>query len=573
MSFVGVQQRTGRIGGDAWDLARVFPLLCLTLVLVLRCRFGLDVTDEMQYQGQILGLVESGRLFSTDLFIQQLVYLLFWPLYEAHHLLWGDTGLVLFGRGMLALLLIALHATVRRGLLDAGASRWQAGLAAFATTFAVPFHGIFALSYNTVSQCAWVVFLLWYLDPWRVPPWRWVTLLAVAGLAHPVAALAMSLLLSGALLRHWRRINLTAWGASLLAALALVAAALWRFTSLTDLQDALVFSGGFGVGGQALWAHAPSWQTVLAHAAAMLLLALAPGAWLRRRPVVGLTALALCGIMIWAGRLLVRGHWSYGYTIEISQVAALMAVGALLLARAGTASDAERAGAVRRLIVVALVHFLVLVGTSSNGLAQGVGALMLTIPIALALVTIRPVAPRGLHPAAALVPLGLALLLGVIHWSVAPYRDEPWFRPGRGSIDVPAFRHLSVSGANLALLQAYRRELGPELLGRQALIASERPGLYLALGAHPQTCMLYMHSSGDASSTAVLTRCLQSRRPEVVLDVLGPDPDQGASPLRKIVKQLALDRAMICTTGSLDERWIHAPSDAPPVHYRVCKAP
>src|SRR6218665_3549739 len=127
-----------------FDRAFVLPLLGLMAVLFIRCWRGLDITDEMQYYGQILGLVESGRFFSSDLFIQQLVYLLFYPAFKVHHLVLGEVGFVLFGRVVLALLLIALYACVRKELLRLGAGRWPAGLAAFAVTFAVPFHGIFA---------------------------------------------------------------------------------------------------------------------------------------------------------------------------------------------------------------------------------------------------------------------------------------------------------------------------------------------------------------------------------------------------------------------------------------------
>ena len=50
--------------------------------LVLRIFIGIDLTDEMQYYLQILGMVETNSLFSNDLYIQQLVYLLFYPFFK-----------------------------------------------------------------------------------------------------------------------------------------------------------------------------------------------------------------------------------------------------------------------------------------------------------------------------------------------------------------------------------------------------------------------------------------------------------------------------------------------------------
>jgi hypothetical protein len=557
---------------DPWDLARCLPLGGLILVLLLRCRFGLDVTDEMQYQGQILGLVESGRLFSTDLFIQQLVYLLFLPFYQLHHWLFGEVGLVLFGRLLLAASLLGLYAFSRRSLLDWHASRWQAGLAALAITFAVPFHGIFALSYNTVSQCAWVVFLFWYLEPSRVSPWRWMLLMAVAGLAHPVAAVIMATLLLAALLRSERRVAWFAWLTPLVVVGASTVAVVLAHASWGHLQEALVFSRGFGVGGHAVWSHLPSRYSALAYVVVLAVVLWLPvkRSWY---PALGaVVLLGLCGFMIWAGKHLIRGHWSYGYTTELTQVVAVLAAGACLLAKLWPVVDGPvHATLLRRLFVVSGAHFLVLVGTSSNGLAQGLGALMVTVPVALALMSARLGRQVPGLEAVAVMPSLLVLVLAAMHWSVAPYRDQPWFRGARGEIDVPAFRFLSVSSPNLSLLQAYRSAFERELSGRPALIASERPGLYLALAARPQTCMLYMHSSGDEASSAALARCLDSRRPDVILDIVGHAPDGAATPLRQIMLDQASKRGMACQEGALDEHWIHAPVDAPDVRYRLCK--
>lgn len=553
---------------DPCDLARALPFLWLVLVLGVRCFVGLDVTDEMQYQGQILGLIESGRLFSTDLFIQQLVYLLFLPAFKLYHLVFGEVAFVLFGRVLLALVLIALHEVVRKTLLRAGSTRWQSAVAAFAVTFAVPYHGIFALSYNTLSQCAWVVFAMWYLDPFKVSPLRWVALLVLAGLAHPVAALAMAVLLVVALFQG-QAVKWVQWGLAALAGLCFCLVLLLSFTSWADVSRSLSFSRGFGVGGIALWSHTLSGYSVAAFTVVMAALVWIPSG---PRQLSVVFAVALSCLMVWAGLQLLTAQWSYSYTIEIAQVAGLLAMGAHLLARLRPVVEGFGASRVlRNLTAVGLVHFWVLVGTSSNGLSQGVGALMLMIPLACALVSVKP--PYASQRWVSLLlslPVWLALLLALIHWSVAPYRDRPWYSLDRGSSDVPAFRYLSVSAPNRALLDAYRKELGNELRGRAVLIASDRPVLYMALGARPQTCMLYMHSSGDAASSEILSGCLALRRPDVILDMLGSEGGRLDTPLRRIIREQALLRNMTCRDGQLNEHWIHAPPEAGAVSYRLC---
>lgn len=550
-------------GPASFDWAFVLPLLGLLLVLFIRCGHGLDVTDEMQYYGQILALVESGRLFSTDLFVQQLVYLLFYPLFKAHHLVFGEVGLVLFGRLVLSSLLVALFLGARKALLSLGASRWPAALAAFAVTFAVPFHGIFALSYNTVSQAGWVLFVLWCMAHREVPAWRWVTLIVVVGFAHPVAAMAMAAVLAVILLRQGETLAWRCWVFAALGGLILSLAVLFTFTSWRELSRALTFSSGFGVGGLALFANKVALGSIFAYGVVMLTLSRT----LPRMPrtwgwVAGAPLMLL---MLWVGRKLVRGDWSYGYLVPIVQVAGAIAVGCVVLVclRPGIAVRPLRA-----LVLVSLVHFLVLVGTSSNGLAQGLGALMVLIPLACALVAAQG---EGRRPWLATALSLMVLLLASLHWSKAPYRDWPWYRLDRSFDDVVAFRHIKVSSPSFDLLTAYRQSVGPAMAGRSALIASERPGLYFALGVRPQTCMLYMHSTGGAASAKALYSCLDERRPEVILDVT-PQGEQASTALQHIIRAQIERLGMTCRSGSLFDHRIHAGHEALKVPLKLCVA-
>jgi hypothetical protein len=546
---------------DPADRAFWLPLLGLMAVLAIRCWRGLDITDEMQYYGQILGLVESGRLFSSDLFVQQLVYLLFYPVFKAYHLVFGEVALVLFGRVVLALLLIGLYVCVRMELLRLGAAKWQAGLAAFAVTFAVPFHGIFALSYNTVSQAGWVLFILWCMAPRAVPPLRWTALLVVVGFAHPVAAIVMAAVLAVLLLVQGGRIEWRRWAIAVLGGLVFSVGVLLSFTSWADLSRALVFSSGFGAGGATLFQDPTSLYSVLAYVSAMLLLS-----WgVPRMPwrwgwVVGVPLVAF---MLWGGCRLVSEAWSYGYTVPIVQFAGLLAIAFVVLACLRPAASAS---ALRALILISLVHAMALVGTSSNGLAQGLGALMTVTPLACALVS--PQVPRG-RPWMAVTMSILVSLLAVLHWTKTPYRDWPWYRLDHSLDDIAVFRYLKVSSPNFDLLDSYRQAVGPAMAGRPALIASQRPGLYFALGAHPQTCMLYMHSAGGAASAQALSSCLGKRQPQVILEVQDSG-SQVESSLWRIIREQIEQRGMSCRQGSLPEHWIHAAPGAPEVGYRLC---
>ena len=77
-------------------------ILFLTLsfsLIIVKVFVGLDFTDELQYYGQILSLLNHERLFAEDLFIQQFVYIFYLPFFKIFQWLNPDLiGLVLFGR-------------------------------------------------------------------------------------------------------------------------------------------------------------------------------------------------------------------------------------------------------------------------------------------------------------------------------------------------------------------------------------------------------------------------------------------------------------------------------------------
>jgi len=79
--------------------------------LVVRIFVGLDFTDEMQYYGQIHGLISSRKLFSSDFFIHQTGYLLIY-LFLKFILIFDPTinfiNLILYTRLLLFLFIVAL---------------------------------------------------------------------------------------------------------------------------------------------------------------------------------------------------------------------------------------------------------------------------------------------------------------------------------------------------------------------------------------------------------------------------------------------------------------------------------
>lgn len=541
----------GRWWGLAERSALLWSLLCLLVVLGLRCIKGLDVTDEMQYYGQMAALARSGALFTTDLFIQQLVYLPFYPLLRGHWLLFGDVGLVLSGRLLLSVLLLGQFLYVQHWFRRRGSQAIHAVLIALCLTFVATYHGIFAISYNSMSQVAWVVFCLWFMDSHLAHPWRWAALIVLTAFAHPAAAVAMSCLV---LVRwgHARQMGQVWRWFGWMVGFGLVALCLTlSFTSLASLHQSLAFSSGFAVG-NALWSQPSQWRLALAYPALLML----TGVQFFQMPATRIRwlvlLLSLC--LLYGIRHLCVKHLAYGYTGELTRLGLwLVVIGGIWATAVRDRTLVGRGISSWGLRSALAVQFLVLTLTSSNGLGQGVGGVMVAVPLLLGLASLSAVpasAKQGGHGLTWV--LTLVLLLYVTHWSHCPYRDQRWYQLAGGGSDVAAFKYIDVSASTQTLLNETRGAFLRDVAGKSVWIASELPALYFALKVHPSSCMLYMHSVGGASSEQALQACLATRSPEVIIDIHPSGPlSDGQQAVRGLVDRIIKREGMICKVGNL----------------------
>lgn len=541
--------------------------LLLLASLVVRCTHGLDLSDEMQYYGQIAALTAKGRLFETDLFVQQLVYVPFYPFFKLHAVLFQQDGLVLFGRLLLAASLLALFVYARQRMRVLGGGRVETAAAALALTFAATYHGIFAISYNSISQLSWVLFLLWFIDWPAGGWWRWALLVALTGFAHPAAALMMGVLLSVRLIIERRFRSLFAWFAWAVFAAVAALGVLSCFTSWQDMWQSLVFSRGFAVG-SSLMSDAQQWRAALVFLSLLAGVSLVPINWLTRLPWSWIWG--LMGVLV--VRALLVGHPESGYTAAIAKMGASLVVVALARWRAGIDPRDKLAMArVRWLTIGVATHFLTLVVTSSNGLGQGTGAMLVALPLLLGLLPASSAAAAVSSRGAGSALVWVMLLLCIVHWSVGPYRDSRWYQPSVQISGVPAFQYVRTSPAHAAWLRAFQQRLAGPLRGQDVLIVGERPALYFALDVVPQTCMLYMHSTGSQSAADVLTKCLGQRHPAFMLYVR---PDASESERTSAVQQLFGDFAQARGLSCQDD---HLPlptagsTGIDLVHYRLCQ--
>lgn len=96
----------------------------------------------------------------------------------------------------MAALSVAVFLYAYKKLLDFKFSCFVASLSALTLTFAIPYHGIFAPSYNTASQVLWIIFILMFFE-WKQGGVFWLSVLPmVMAFAHPTSAVIVATLVA-----------------------------------------------------------------------------------------------------------------------------------------------------------------------------------------------------------------------------------------------------------------------------------------------------------------------------------------------------------------------------------------
>jgi hypothetical protein len=239
--------------------AQILPGIALLAAagwLVSRVWLGLDFTDEMQYYGEIEGLVRTGKFFQDDLFLQQLGYVFVWPFFKLHALLFPDLDfLILFGRLLLLTAYGATGAMFWRATGKLGGFTLCQKLAALSVFLAwVPFQ-LFAFSYNTTSYLLIVALVSVWVRREAEPFSRYpaVTGVLLTMLAYTYPPAGFTFILVAVIEAAWRlgrrpAVNLllaTVLGG---ATVGLIMRAIHGADFFPDLFTAIAFTKAFGVG-------------------------------------------------------------------------------------------------------------------------------------------------------------------------------------------------------------------------------------------------------------------------------------------------------------------------------------
>lgn len=544
----------------------ILTSLVLLLILYIRVTRGLDLTDEMQYYGEIKGLIETGKLFSNDLFIQQSVYILLYPVFYSYHKLFDYQGFVFFGRLIMAALTITIFIYAYRKLLELKFSAHVAGLTALSLTFAIPYHGIFAPSYNTISQVLWIIFVIRFFEWKQQRAISWAVIPVIAAFAHPTSAVMMAvlILMRMSFERDFKQVTkfiLALLGGGIIALLIVL-----HFASPEAYLDSLKFSSGFGVG--SAFFTSKSQQIILLLVFTIFAAIALFWKQLRNENFAWLACLVIAvSIAIFASGL-ANGAYTSRTIYVMSSLSAL----AYLWAISNYADENSELRQRSHWLVLSLLAFATTLGvTSGNGLGQATGSFMVGLPLLFGIAVSTSAGKENtVNAKLKIICMALVCILFVTHWSRYPYREAGWWRVNQSIQSVPAFKFIATSQDRSDFLQQMKQALEPISQGKRTLIVSEYPVFYQTLNVSVETCMLYMHSLNSDKSESVLLKCLHEKNPEIVIDIhSNNDLAMVSSRIKNVMQDFYEKRSFSC-----EEKAINFSSDGKlnsnHVEYRVC---
>lgn len=544
----------------------IAALLVLLVILFIRVTRGIDLTDEMQYYGEIKGMIETGQLFSNDLFIQQSVYILFYPAFYIYHALFDFEGLIFFGRLLMAVLSIGVFLYAYRKFIQLKFSVFIASLTALSLTFGIPYHGIFAPSYNTLSQMLWIIFIIRFFEWKQHSIISWAVISVITAFAHPTSAIMMSVLVFLRLLQEQNYKQVAKLMLALLGGGLIVLPMVLYFAAPQDYLDSLTFSSGYGVG-TVFFSGIKGPITLLS---VYLMFGIGLLSWTSAQSIN--FSLLLCLTIAVAIVLLASGLAGGAYTYRTVYILASLSALAYVWVINNFKNCDSRARYQNHWLVLTLLVFATTLGiTSGNGIGQATGAFMIGLPLLLA-VAVNSDNNKGKmsnYLSKNIIVILVPILLAA-NWNSYPYRESSWWQASQVIRAVPEFKLLYTSPSRIGFIQKMKHELEPMIQGKRTLIVSEYPGLYLALGAIPETCMLYMHSLTSDKSENALMGCLSEKKPEIVIDVLANrDRAREGSRIKRVLHSYYSRHGFNC----INETMKFDPDDNNPqqLTYTVCK--
>jgi len=496
--------------------SRIFFIFLFILLIIcyLRTTRGIDLSDEMQYYGQIMGIIESGKLFSNDLFIQQLVYLPFYPIFYLYHSFFGYDGFIFVGRLIMSLINVLLFFYLFKKLISLQFSNLLASVTAFSSILAIYHSPIYALSYNTISQTLWILFFIQFYEWDTKAAFSWLIIPFAVLLAHPPSAILMVVIL---IIRYLIDRNYKQLYQFLLGGLIggiFFALLLIYFAPINDYVSSVVFSKGYGVGG--LISRNDEIIKLLLVVTMYLLVF-----WLKIRiNAMKYHILLIFSLLGGVFYIWFRIHSLYDqWWVYIFSFLGALTYSSILSFYHN--NDKQTINRINWLVILILLHGCILSIFSDNAFRNSGGAFMAGLPLLVCISVNGIKSDKIINRFLRITSLQLLSILYIVYWSQNPYREVSWWHANHNILSVPQFKFIKSSKDRIKFIEDVQTRIGQSVKNRKTLITGIYPAFYFVLGAIPETCMFFMHGIEGENSKKVFVDYLNNKSPEVIVHIYG----------------------------------------------------
>tara|TARA_B100000242_G_scaffold293966_1_gene273949 strand:- start:1510 stop:3174 length:1665 start_codon:yes stop_codon:yes gene_type:complete len=477
------------------------------LYLVLNVFLGLDLTDEMQYYGQVKGLLDTNRLFSNDLFIQQTIYLLFFPLFKIHEYFFLDKGLVIFSRFIVFIisLSVTFYAYLQFNKLS---NKTIVNLfAALSLCLSIFFTGNFSLNYNSASQILWILFLLNFLNWEEKNIVFFLFLFFLMLFINPLMALSIASILFIRYIFEKNLKEILFIISSFFLIFICYVFLLIKFSSPEILWTSIAFSQGFNIGSIIEWKGIDFFLLFLI----MFSFVIYFNKYLNFR--LSNYYKSFYYLFFLATYLLA----TFFLTINSNYLILIFCITFLYL----TVSNIKVNESVieknkfKWQIFSIFIFFLSAILFSSNGVKQGLSSLLIALPL-LIIYSNQLLFFKLMKKNIKVSPIFFIFIIFFLNNFLYSYRDNNIMYQSEEVDFIPAFYQIRVSPARYNFLKK-TSESFEDLKNKETLIVSRFPVIYFSGFAKYETCMIFMHSIESSSSEERLSQCLNSKKPEKII--------------------------------------------------------
>ena len=489
--------------------------LFLFLFLYIRITRGIDLTDEMQYYGEIKGLIESNKLFSNDLFFQQNIYILFYPIFLIYNKLYSYEAFVFFGRLVMASLSLCTYIFVYYKLISRGCLNIVSLLIALVLALLSCYTGIFAISYNSMSGLFWIIFIIIFFE-WKVKSVAYLALISTLTIyAHPTSAIAMILLSITRIFFEKDIKTLISYSLFLFIFGLILLSSFLYFGSLSDYLNSLKFSAGYAIG-SLFKSHYQILKLVVL--LSLFGLCFLFKNKLQSTPILSFFIISLLVAFI---AMLIKFDSIQNRLFYIFAVLCLLAYARALVISKRNETDCSK---INWMLVGILLCAVINGGTSGNGIVNSFIGFAIGLPLLIGF-TLNSKNQNSLNSynKETIIVSALSLLNVAIFIYNNNYREVSWGEASNKIVNVSEFKFIKTSLERSKFIENVHSNIGPIVKDKKTLIIGHFPGLYFASGANIETCMLYMHSITSDSSEDVLINCLINKRPKIIINIFSDD--------------------------------------------------